>query len=252
MTAKANGRKPATKNRLPKAKAPTKLEIPDLDFQSVTVRIIGTAPLVVHRWGAKASAIMFQSQRGVKRKKVPKNPVERFLDTIPRCDVRDEIEAYDEHGDVITDYDGELMEHMPIWGRFVSDDNSGWGFPAAAFREAMVRAGKSLDLKMTDVRTQLSVRRIYVPIIPKEDPHCRFDHVRVSQTADLRFRGQFDEWETELTVQHCPQILATEMIFQLIRYAGMFVGIGEMRPEKKVGSFGTFTFDPNKALVEKL
>jgi hypothetical protein len=64
--------------------------------------------------------------------------------------------------------------------------------------------------------------------------------VRVGMgTADIRFRGEFREWRTRLTVRYNARVLSDEQIVNLFNTAGFAVGIGEWRSEKD-GSYGLF------------
>ena len=64
--------------------------------------------------------------------------------------------------------------------------------------------------------------------------------VRVGMgTADLRYRGAFSSWSTELQVRYNADIISAEQLVHLFNTAGFAVGIGEWRPEKD-GSWGMF------------
>jgi len=41
-------------------------------------------------------------------------------------------------------------------------------------------------------------------------------------------------------------------ILNLLRRAGIMCGIGEMRNEKKIGTFGSFSIDPSSVVIAKI
>jgi hypothetical protein len=78
------------------------------------------------------------------------------------------------------------------------------------------------------------------------EPTMRMDTVRVggmSKSADIRFRGSFPEWSAILHIRHSDVIQSKEVMNLLLR-AGLTIGIGEGRPEKKVDmGWGRFSVD---------
>jgi hypothetical protein len=53
------------------------LEIPELDVRQATLRIVGIAPLIVHRWSEKALKQLEDSQTGkARQQKAPRQPDE--------------------------------------------------------------------------------------------------------------------------------------------------------------------------------
>ena len=68
----------------------------------------------------------------------------------------------------------------------------------------------------------------------------RMDVVRLNgKTPDIRFRGEFRNWSTNLLVECNPRALSPEQVCNLIDTSGFAVGVGEWRPEK-LGSNGMF------------
>jgi hypothetical protein len=55
----------------------------------------------------------------------------------------------------------------------------------------------------------------------------------------MRHRPRFDQWGAKFTLQVNDDLLAVETAHQLLTEAGLGVGIGDFRPEKR-GPFGTF------------
>ncbi len=191
------------------------VEIPRLNIKTIEVPISGTSPLICHRFSTKIKQEMLdQQKKGGKapKKRDPKNVDELFNESLYRLD----------------------------------DGPTDFGFPAVAFKNAMVRAAKLFGLNMTDARQAFFVLGApgqdgidLVPVIG--EPHMREDYVRLNgKTADIRIRGAFDPWSMMLHIQHNPTMLALESIVALVEHAGFSVGVGEWRPEKD-GPFGRFT-----------
>ena len=129
-----------------------------------------------------------------------------------------------------------------IKSAYKQDDGS-FGFPASAFKQCAVRAGKGLGLAMTDTRTLFFV----LPNAPDGEcvsiksnpPVLRKDPVNVKTGKDLRFRPEFRNWKAELLVKFDADRITIEQIANLLNHGGQTVGVGEWRPEKN-GTFGTF------------
>jgi len=129
-----------------------------------------------------------------------------------------------------------------IKSAYKQDDGS-FGFPASAFKQCAVRAGKGLGLAMTDTRTLFFV----LPNAPDGEcvsiksnkPILRKDPVNVKTGKDLRFRPEFRNWKAELLVKFDADRITIEQIANLLNHGGQTVGVGEWRPEKN-GTFGTF------------
>ena len=125
---------------------------------------------------------------------------------------------------------------------YIQDDGS-FGFPASAFKQCAVRAGKGLGLAMTDTRTLFFV----LPNAPdgecvaikSKKPLLRKDPVNVKTGKDLRFRPEFRNSKADLLIKFDADRITIEQIANLLNHGGQTVGVGEWRPEKN-GTFGTF------------
>jgi len=185
------------------------MELPKPDLRTVTVRLVGTSPLISHRWADKAKQQMLDKQ--MKRAKVAK-----------------------EAKDPVQDYRDSLY---PFPG-------GGYGFPAVAFKNAAVSACTQISGV-----TKVMARGAFHVIADDKDtglvkidgePRQRQDMVRIGMgTADIRYRGEFTEWRCTLTVRYNGGVISSEMLANLFQHAGFSVGVGEWRPEKD-GSYGMF------------
>ena len=71
-------------------------------------------------------------------------------------------------------------------------------------------------------------------------PEMREDMVRIGMgTADIRYRGEFKNWSTVLTIRYNPMAMSMAQIINLFNIGGFSNGVGEWRPSKD-GAFGTF------------
>jgi hypothetical protein len=175
------------------------------NLQTIVVPVVGTAPLIVHKWSEKAKKEMRDKQTGkAKAPKAAKDPQQDFEDSLYRT-------------------------------------SDGYGFPAVAFKAAAVRAGTLLGMKMTETRQMFFVVPDEGDLIRIDGtPEMREDMVRLNgSTADIRYRGEFKSWTAELTIQHNSDLITAEQLVNLIEAAGFSVGVGEWRPEKN-GHFGRF------------
>ena len=177
------------------------VHIPAPSIKNATLRLQGVSPLICHAWSAKArQAILDKHMKKATPAKEAKDPEQNFRDSL-----------------------------YPL------PDGSGYGFPAIAFKAAMVRAGTYLDLKMTFLRGTFHIPVDLVPI--NGTPTMREDMVRVGMTTDIRHRGEFLEWSADLPIQYLERNISLEQIAHLAMTAGFSVGVGEWRPEKD-GTFG--------------
>jgi hypothetical protein len=173
------------------------INIPAPNLQTATFRLEGTTSLICHAWSHKAKEQMLlkQMKRATPGKQA-KDPQQDFEDS---------------------------LYPMP--------DGHGYGFPALAFKAAMVRAGTLAELKMTMLRLVMHVPDGLVRI--EGTPEPREDMVRLQgSTADIRYRGEFMPWAVELPVTFNANVISQEQIANLLMLAGFSVGVGEWRPER--------------------
>lgn len=184
----------------------TPVELEPLDIQEFDVRIESMTPLLVNRFSDKARREI--ADKGPKKKRVIESPEEQ--------------------------YKGSLYRHP----------DGGYGFPAAAFKKAAIRAAKVVGMYMTDAATGgwqiMGMSDGEVDLIKIEgEPEMHSSIVRVSGKASPRYRGIFHEWSATLTVMHNARSTSRAQIISLLEHAGFHVGVGENRPEK-TGSNGMF------------
>lgn len=193
--------------------APT-IVIPKPKIRTVQIPIVGTTPLIMHKWSEKAIQ-MIKDKQGKKASgpKAAKDP-----------------EA---------EYNG---------ARYVSVD--GWdGVQAVAFKAAMVGACRQTDkaISMT-----LAQRLFFIVADGVDDrdngliriigePKMHEAMVRVGMgVADIRYRPIYSPWSATLTVRFNAGMISDEQLFNLVQLAGLSEGVGEWRPSAPKSATGTY------------
>ena len=73
-------------------------------------------------------------------------------------------------------------------------------------------------------------------------PDMREDMVTVggiSRSADIRYRGEFKEWDATFAVRYNAAVVSLEQLVNLFNLGGFCCGLGEWRAEKG-GCYGMF------------
>jgi len=180
------------------------IKVKALNKKRLKIRIKGTSPLICNKFSeSQQKAILDKQMKKAKVGKEAKDPEKQYQESL-----------------------------------YVMDDGR-FGFPASGFKKAMVRAAKNTDIMpMTDARGAFHVMGTYCPI--KGKPQKRRDTVRLATgVADIRFRAEFQDWESELDIVYNANMVSDDQLAQLVNSAGFSVGVGDWRPEKN-GSFGMF------------
>jgi hypothetical protein len=190
------------------------VKLPRPDIRMISVPVTGLSSLICHNWADKAKKMMIDKQT--------KQATAGRAAKVPEDDFR-----------------ASLYPHP----------DGGYGFPASAFKNAMVRAGTYTNDKMTYLRGAFYVVGDMVKI--EAEPEPREDMVRVANgAADVRYRGEFPEgWGASLAIQYNATSISAEQIVNLVSVAGFSVGIGDWRPEKD-GSHGRFAVTESAAKEE--
>ena len=186
------------------------IDITHIEAEMLRVPIIGTSPLIVHNFSAKAKEAMADAMQGRKTPKKPKDP-------------EAEYEAC-----------------------FYRTKDEGYGFPSGAFKQAIVGAARFYGkaVAMTTLRSSVFTRgepgQEGTQLFAIEgEPWMREDVVRVGISGhDLRYRPQFDEWRMTLEIVYVKALLTRGSLLSLIDAGGMGIGVGEWRPERR-GDNGT-------------
>lgn len=183
--------------------AATKIELPALRIERLSLMLVGDSPLIVHAWSEKAKRQMLDKQmKKASSGKAAKDP-----------------EA---------DYEA----------CFYRTETGGYGFPAIGVKAAMVSSCRFVEMKMTEARGAFHIDTEMLSVIG--EPRMREDMVRVGMgTADIRYRPEFVDWRVPLEIKFNANAISAEMVANLLNTAGFAIGIGEWRPERN-GSYGRF------------
>lgn len=211
------------------AKAET-VQIQPLVMNKALITIKGITPLLVHNWTKKGLTQMeeaqMQSTKGKTKKRDAKNPWE------------DTIEA-------AYWLSGEPKEYTEQAFKAALESGAKTGFPLTAVKQAAASAAyrkkwtsskmelrSTMFLSGTDVTDMLTI--VGTPV-------QRMDPVKIGMgTADLRYRPCYYEWGAQFFLEYDANGgWSLENLINCINAGGMFVGIGEWRPERD-GDFGRF------------
>ena len=204
------------------------LEIKPIELETVTVRIVGDTPLIMHAWSEKAKREMLDKQMKKTKStaREAKNPVEDFIRSMYW----------------LTDMPTDMSEDG-----FINAIEKGakFGFPVTAFKQAAISA----SYRMGWSKDKMSLRGVFfidgdenqMIEIHSDTPIMREDMVKVGQgTADIRYRGEFRNWWADLKITYNKNGQYTlEQIVNIINAGGYVCGVGEWRPERD-GQFGMF------------
>jgi len=207
-----------------RAQATKEIIIPAIDIRTVTFKLVGDSPLIMHAWDPKTKQEMLDKMMGKAKSKVreTKNPVSEFINSMYWLDGRPE-EATQEAFD-----------------KAIRSGRAKFGFPSVAFKAAAVSAG--YRAKVTKDKVSMSgamhIDGEFVQI--NGIPQMREDMVRVANGApDIRYRGEFPIWEAEINVKYNAGVVTDEQVINLFNLGGFAVGVGEWRPERG-GQSGMF------------
>lgn len=196
------------------------VKLPPIQKRKVTLRIVGTSPLIQHAWDEKAKSMMRDKHAGKKTKT---------------------REIRDPKGE------GERAAYRTESGKY--------GIPAMAIKSAMITAAhKDIGVEKTLVKKAVFIvcnDRNGVIQLDCDEPEIREDTVRVGQgSTDLRYRPYFFRWAVTISFVIDTGWLQVGDLCNLLDRAGFGVGVGEWRPEKG-GEYGRFELDSSVAVKEE-
>ncbi len=179
-------------------------------FGAFKVGLLGTQPVIVHRFDEKSAKQIEDKQAGaVKKKKLP--PRDREAEVASA--------AY-------------MLE-----GKF-GEEGARYGVPTAGFKHALVSTARHLDgVNMTQLRQQCFVMPDTGRLteIWFDRMEANTDAVRIggmSKTTTLRYRPYFYGWRCLLTIRYWKDVIQPQQILQCLELGGTIDGYGEWRPGK--------------------
>jgi hypothetical protein len=199
--------------------------IPEIKLQQAQIRIVGTSPLVVHKFSEKAKRQMLEKQMKTAKTsaKEAKNPVEDFMQVLYWLTPMPQ--EFTEQA---------FMEAVAAGARFA--------FPTTGIKASIVSAAYRADL----VKNKVSLFGCFhlageMTEIKGVAPVMREDTVRLQTgVADIRFRPEFAPgWFMDLDFTFNAALLSLDQLVSFVTLGGFAVGIGENRIEKG-GQWGAY------------
>ena len=222
------------------AKKEVVVEVHEVRREVLKITLVGTSPLIVHNFSAKARGQMLAKQCKVTWPKEPKHPVRQF-EAATYYITEDGMEI-PSPADLSLVYEGKVKEFIALADAHVDAlralKKPRFGFPSVGFKASAIRGAKSLGLVMADMKGAMLIPPEFVEIKGKR--RMRSDMVRISHsTSDIRFRPEFWPWEATFDVIFNAAIVTPDIIINMFKAAGFCCGVGEWRPGKG-GSKGMF------------
>ena len=194
---------------------------------SLMVHIEGTAPLVMAAFSQKSQAMMIANMEAGSTAKSKKNRTARDF-------------AADTEGCIHRDEKGKI------------------GFPASAFRAAIISACRLTSMHMTQAKLAVFVEADGIDVVsgqplvhliaPKYEMHKAAVR-NATGVADIRARPMWRKWAMKLRVRYDADLLTAVDVAHLLQRAGTQVGIGEGRPFSRMSAgmgWGTFAIVNSK------
>lgn len=199
------------------------VEIPAIDIQTATIKVVGDSALIVHKWSEKAKKEMLDKQQKKAKTKghEAKDPVRDFINSLYWLE-------------------GEPEEKTEEGFARAIQNGARFGFPAVAFKAAAVaagyRTGVTKDKVSMNAAFHIDGEFVEINGVPK----MREDMCKVGMgVADIRYRGEFKEWSATFQVKYNASAISLEQLVNLFNLGGFACGLGEWRVEKG-GAFGMF------------
>jgi len=200
------------------------VQIPAPNIKTAVFGVVGTAPLVVHRFSHKTKlAMIAKMEAGSTAKKGSK---------------RESVNLDDIYNDA----------------RYISKE--GWdGFNASAVRNSLISACRLVGFKMTLAKLSVFVepdgwdaKEPEIPLVRIYSKPRRMEsraNVETGQ-AYVTIRPCYDDWKAKVKIRYDADQFTTEDIANLLSRVGMQVGWCEGRPDSKKSAgmgWGTFVLD---------
>lgn len=234
------------------AKKTELVEIMPIEMGEVKVKIVGDTPLIQHCWSAKAKReILYKEVFGKVMIREPRTPMEDFVSSMywltPMPTEFDEETVYNALKDAKFGFPLTAVKQAAISAAY----RSGWTKDKMSMRGTFFIVPEADYYYGGDLVVDYGKKKIdIVPnVIHKEQlieihsdiPLLREDSVKVGMgTADLRYRGEFQNWWAYLTIRYNKRgLYRLDQILTVINAGGMICGLGEWRPERD-GQYGMY------------
>lgn len=194
------------------------------EFSAFDIWLVGDTPLITHAWSEKAKREMLAKQvKATRGGREARNPEEDFVNSLYQIDK-------DVYGFPVTGFKNAIL----------SAAHKDKGIARSVLQASLFLAADMVRVKpaFPDAVCDMPIVRIY-----GSKPEMREDMVRVGsglqKTASLAYRSQFTVWAVKLAGKLNTSMVPAEALVPLIQDAGIAIGVGEWRNERK-GVFGAF------------
>jgi hypothetical protein len=209
-----------------KPTAPTKdvAIIEPANMVRITVRIRGTAPLVMNRFSKKGEIMAGMATPKAEKKSKTARP--------PR--------------DYDADYEGAFHKTSAGW----------YGLPASGLRQGLIDACRTVNLVMTRAKMAVFViadgfdEKDGTPLVrlqsPKPAERTEMVVRNDNGSVDIRIRPMWREWSAVITLEFDADMITAQSVVNLLDRVGRQVGVCEGRPFSKNSAgmgWGTFTVE---------
>lgn len=191
----------------------TELQVTELklNVHTISLCIVGTTPMLMHAMSAKAKRelLLPKTKTQADRQATLKHtPIEEFRDALYRR----------RYGDTaLYILPGQIKEAM---------------------KTAALRTPRA---KKTEIGQVVFVVENQIPVWGVPALHMSIvRQAGMNKTPDIRTRPILPTWCAQFSVQYLPTNLSASTIADLAAMAGIVAGIGDWRPEKGKGNFGSF------------
>lgn len=149
------------------------------------------------------------------------------------------------------DEDHEAIAKSEWMGGLYYDDEHGPYMPGQNVKSALVGAAKIHRMGATFKRALIVVDdRLRLDYTGPRDPEKMWESPRfvdcrsvvVGQSRLMRYRPKFHDWSLSVNIVFSNEMIEQEDVVRAAENAGMFIGIGDYRPEKG-GAFGRFSVE---------
>ena len=224
-----------TPGKVPKAKQEVvhrKIDIPELEQGEFTLQLVGDRPLMVNNKLAVAKEVAEQYSGIGKAGAVKKKHVST------------------------DDQYARAFYVMPYSKYEAPSPKAKYGIPASGIKKCVCKAIRTTGI--TDNTTiGLISNSFWIMEQGSGFVEIAFDSfvedVRavnigsgVKTVPQMRHRPLFHGWSVDVIVRYNERVLTQEQIVNLFMHAGQYIGLCEMRAEKKQGSCGGFNVKPGK------
>lgn len=194
---------------------PTSIQITPIETRTIQVAIIGNRPIILNRLAEKARQELLMP-------KGRKTTAEKASSM-----KHDPVSEYQASPYIIPD---------PQAPTYI-------GFPAAAFKKAMMSAALRVPgVRKTEIAQLLWVEGDLVPIFGTPELFMAITRsADMNKTPDVRTRAIIEYWATAISITYVTPILNETSVINLLAAAGKLSGVGDWRVEKGAGTFGQFS-----------